>query len=276
MSDKVVNGLYYGDNLDILREHIRDESVDLIYLDPPFNSVRDYNIFFTSPKGEQSEAQIVAFKDSWQWGEQAEREYNEIVRGGKPRVAEIIQSMRRFLGENDTMAYLTMMANRLLELHRVLKPTGSLYLHCDPTASHYLKIVLDSVFGGGTFANEIVWQRSTGKSLMSKRLPTNHDVLFLYHKSEVFNWNEEAIFQEYDEAALPEKTAAKYKCCDEEGRLYRLDSLINPNANRPNLTYEFLGVKKVWRWAKERMQTAYGGLGRADQARHRSATEALS
>jgi DNA modification methylase len=252
-----MNRLYFGDNLDILQEHIKDETIDLVYLDPPFNSARDYNVLFASPRGERSEAQIVAFKDSWSWGEQTKRECAEIVQGGNTQVAEMILALRRFLGENDTMAYLVMMARRLIELHRVLKPTGSLYLHCDPTVSHYLKIVLDSVFGGGTFANEIIWQRSTGKSLMTKRLPKNHDILFLYHKSDVFEWDDDAIFQEYDDAALPEKTATKYKYRDEEGRLYRLDSLINPNPNRPNLTYEFLGVKKVWRWTKERMQNAY-------------------
>ncbi|MCL2830485.1 MAG: site-specific DNA-methyltransferase, partial [Betaproteobacteria bacterium] len=121
------NSLYFGDNLDVLREHVRDESVDLVYLDPPFNSTRDYNVLFASPKGEQSEAQIVAFKDSWYWGMQTEREFNEIVHCANTNAAEMIQAMRRFLGENDMMAYLVMMANRLLELHRVLKPTGSLY-----------------------------------------------------------------------------------------------------------------------------------------------------
>ncbi|MDR1709936.1 MAG: site-specific DNA-methyltransferase, partial [Candidatus Accumulibacter sp.] len=108
----MTNNLYFGDNLDILREHIADESVDLIYLDPPFNSVRDYNILFSSPRGEQSDAQIVAFKDSWVWGMQAEREFDQIVRGSNTNVAEMIQSMRRFLGENDMMAYLVMMARR--------------------------------------------------------------------------------------------------------------------------------------------------------------------
>jgi DNA modification methylase len=121
------NSLYFGDNLDVLRESIKIESVDLIYLDPPFNSDRNYNILFSSPKGQSSEAQITAFRDSWHWGEQSEREFGEIVRGSNTHVSEIMQSLRRFLGENDLMAYTTMLANRLLELHRVLKPTGSLY-----------------------------------------------------------------------------------------------------------------------------------------------------
>ena len=125
-----MNQLYYGDNLHVLREHLADESVDLIYLDPPFNSKRDYNLLFKSPKGQSSEAQIEAFEDTWHWNEQAEREYDEIVHGANTDLAQMIQALRSFLGENDMMAYLTMMANRLLELHRVLKPTGSLYLHC--------------------------------------------------------------------------------------------------------------------------------------------------
>jgi adenine specific DNA methylase Mod len=151
------NTLYFGDNLDILREAIADESVDLIYLDPPFNSKRDYNLLFKTPKGHASDAQITAFEDTWHWGEQAEREYQEILRQGNTDAAEMIQSLRRFLRENDMMAYLVMMCNRLLELHRVLKSTGGLYLHCDPTASHYLKMVLDAVFGVQNFRSEIVW-----------------------------------------------------------------------------------------------------------------------
>lgn len=175
------NQLFYGDNLDVLRESIADESVDLIYLDPPFNSSRDYNILFSSPKGEASTAQITAFGDSWHWGEQAEHEFGEIVRCSNTDVAEMIQALRRFLGENDMMAYLTMMTNRLLELHRVLKATGSLYLHCDPTASHYLKIVLDGVFGKANMRNEIVWhyRRWTAPA---NRFQGLHDTIFFYVK----------------------------------------------------------------------------------------------
>ncbi|HYM35237.1 MAG TPA: DNA methyltransferase, partial [Steroidobacteraceae bacterium] len=142
-----MNKLYFGDNLDILREHIKDETIDLVYLDPPFNSKRDYNLLFKSPKGHAADAQITAFEDSWHWGEQAEREFGDLLRQPNTDVAEMMRALRGFLGENDMMAYLTMMANRLLELNRVLKSTGSIYLHCDPLASHYLKIVLDAVFG---------------------------------------------------------------------------------------------------------------------------------
>lgn len=155
-----MNKLYFGDNLDILREHILDETVDLIYLDPPFNSNANYNVLFKSPKGHESTAQIEAFEDTWHWNEQAEHEFAELLHQHNTDVAQMMAALRTFLGENDMMAYLTMMANRLLELHRVLKPTGSLYLHCDPTASHYLKIVLDGVFGKENFRNEIIWKRA--------------------------------------------------------------------------------------------------------------------
>jgi site-specific DNA-methyltransferase (adenine-specific) len=151
-----MNKLYFGDNLYILREHIADESVDLVYLDPPFNSKRDYSVLFKTPKGHESDAQITAFEDSWHWGEQAEREFAELEHCPNTNVSEMMQALRRFLGQNDMMAYLTMMANRLLELHRVLKDTGSLYLHCDSTASAYLKVVLDGVFGTQNFKNEII------------------------------------------------------------------------------------------------------------------------
>ena len=121
-----MNQLYYGDNLQVLREHIADESVDLIYLDPPFNSKRDYNLLFKAPSGHDSEAQIEAFEDTWHWNQQAEREFDELLHQPNTDVAEMMKALRGFLGENDMMAYLTMMANRLLQLHRVLKSTGSL------------------------------------------------------------------------------------------------------------------------------------------------------
>ena len=152
--------LFFGDNLDILRESIKDESVDLIYLDPPFNSRRDYNMLFKSPKGQASDAQITAFEDTWHWTEPNSSEFNQLLHQPNTHVAELMQAIRGFLGENDMMAYLTCMAIRLLELRRVLKPTGSLYLHCDPTASHYLKIVLDAVFSVRYFRSEIIWKRS--------------------------------------------------------------------------------------------------------------------
>lgn len=247
--------LYFGDNLDILRAHVPAESVDLVYLDPPFNSKRDYNLLFKTPKGQSSDAQITAFEDSWHWGEQAEQEYAEILRQPNTAVAEMIQSLRRFLGESDMLAYLTMMANRLLELHRVLKPTGSLYLHCDPTASHYLKIVLDAVFGPVNYRNEIVWLRTAPKAHAFTRFASAHDVVLFYSKTEDFRWNasflphrEEYVESHYSHFELG------------TGRRYTLDNLQNPNKNRPNLTYEFpegSGNVRVWRWTKERMLEAY-------------------
>ena len=214
----MTNRLYFGDNLHVLREHIADASVDLIYLDPPFNSKRDYNLLFKTPKGHESDAQITAFEDSWHWGEQAEREYAEILRQPNTDVAELMPALRSFLGENDMMAYLVMMANRLLELHRVLKPTGSLYLHCDPTASHYLKIVLDAVFGIYQFQNEIVWKR-TGAHSSAKRYGPIHDVIFFYSKSERFVWKDFRI--EYETEYLDKY----YKYDDGDGRLYWRNSL---------------------------------------------------
>ena len=158
------NKLYFGDNLDILREQVPDESVDLIYLDPPFNSNATYNVLFREASGEGSAAQIEAFDDTWHWNtKESERAYESVVTDGPKKLADLLQAMRSFLGQNDMMAYLTMMAQRMVELHRVLKPTGSIYLHCDPTASHYLKLVMDAVFGADNFRNEIVWQRTSAK-----------------------------------------------------------------------------------------------------------------
>lgn len=251
------NTLFYGDNLSILREYVPDESVDLIYLDPPFNSNRSYNVLFKDESGADSEAQIVAFTDTWHWGTTAEQEYDELITQGSPVISDMISALRGFIGSNQMMAYLVMMTARLVELHRVLKPTGSLYLHCDPTASHYLKIILDTIFGLENFRNEIIWKRTTSKSLMTRRLPDNHDVLLCYQKTSQATWNEHAIFIPYDFDDLDEKTRKKYTHKDPDGRVYTLGDITNPNPDRPNLTYEFLGHTKVWRWTKERMQAAY-------------------
>ena len=247
-----MNQLYYGDNLPVLREHLADESVDLIYLDPPFNSKRDYNLLFKSPKGQQSEAQIEAFEDTWHWNEQAERELAEITdkKQANVQLKEVMLALRRFLGDNDMLAYLTMMANRLLQLHRVLKPTGSLYLHCDPTASHYLKVVLDGVFGKDNYRNEISWKRSQPKSHATVNFPNCRDIIFRYAKTETVKFNK--VYGQHD----PDYIEKFYRFADKDGRRYRLGDITNPNKNRPNLTYEFLGVTRVWRWTKDRMQKA--------------------
>ena len=153
------NQLYYGDNLPVLREYIADNCVDLIYLDPPFNSRQDYNVLFAEKDGSRSAIQITAFKDSWEWNEEGARAYEEVIeRGG--RVADAMRAFRTLLGGSDMLAYLAMMAPRLVELRRVLKPTGSIYLHCDSTASHYLKLLIDAVFGPSSFRNEIIWKRT--------------------------------------------------------------------------------------------------------------------
>ncbi|MGH6889392.1 MAG: DNA methyltransferase [Rhizomicrobium sp.] len=178
-----MNGLYYGDNLDILRSHIPSESVDLIYLDPPFNSNASYNVLFKAPDGHDSHAQMEAFEDTWHWNKTAERAFDEVMQSGNSDAAEMLRTMRSFLHDNDMMAYLAMMAVRLLELHRILKPTGSLYLHCDPTASHYLKVLLDSIFGVGNFQDEIVWQRTNAHNFKSRSFPRVHDTIFYYVKS---------------------------------------------------------------------------------------------
>ena len=255
----MTNRLYYGDNLDILRsrEYFPDECVDLIYLDPPFNSNRNYNVLFKSESGADSEAQITAFADTWHWGETAEETYRELVTDGPEKVSTAIEALMNLIDRNQMMAYLVMMTARLVELRRVLKSTGSLYLHCDPTASHYLKIVLDAIFGGENFRNEIVWQRAPSKGLASRRLPTNHDVIFAYQKTQDALWNADKMFVPYDMNNLDKKTLDQYSRVDDDGRRYRLASLINPNKNRPNLTYEFLGITRVWRWTRDRMQRAY-------------------
>ena len=246
----VTNRLYYGDNLEILRNHIADESVDLVYLDPPFNSNATYNVLFRSPTGEQSQAQIEAFDDTWHWNEKAEDAYWQVLHGPNTDAARMLEAMRGFLGENDMMAYLAMMAIRLIELHRVLKPTGSLYLHCDPTASHYLKILLDAVFGATNFGNEISWKRSNPKSHGSINFPNVRDIILRYKKTD------RALFQQIYGQHDPEYVDKAYRYKDTRGR-YRLLPLLNPNDNRPNLTYEFLGVTRVWRWTKDRMEKAF-------------------
>lgn len=208
------NTLFYGDNLPILREYVPDESADLIYLDPPFNSNRDYNVLFKDESGDDSEAQIVAFTDTWHWGPTAEQEYDELVTEGIPAISDMISALRGFIGSNQMMAYLVMMTARLVELHRVLKPTGSLYLHCDPTASHYLKIILDTIFGVKRFRNEIIWKRTSSHNGANK-WGSIHDTILFYTKSSQWTWNPfylpydqeyiDTFFDEEDEDGIPYK-----------------------------------------------------------------------
>lgn len=240
--------LYFGDNLTVMREHLADQSVDLVYLDPPFNSKRDYNLLFKTPKGQQIDAQIMAFEDTWHWGPEAEREFAEILHQPNTQIAEVMQALRSFLGENDMMAYLVMMANRLLELHRVLKPTGSLYLHCDSTASHYLRLVLDAVFRTENFRNEIMWQRTNVHS-DSKTWSRVSDTLLFYTKTDHFTWNPQ--YAQHSEQHI----SSKYRYQDPDGRKYQLSDMTSPNP-RPNMMYEWKGYASPpngWRYSRETM-----------------------
>jgi site-specific DNA-methyltransferase (adenine-specific) len=213
-----MNRLYYGDNLTVLRNCIDDESVDLVYLDPPFNSQATYNVLFKSTAGEKSKAQIEAFEDTWGWGDEAELAFDGVMTSGNSDAAEMLRAMRSFLKENDMMAYLAMMATRLLELRRVLKPTGSLYLHCDPTASHYLKILIDAIFGPLQFRNEIIWKRHSAHS-SAKRYGPVHDVILFYSKTDAFRWAGPRL--EYTQEYLDKY----YKYDDGDGRLYWRNSI---------------------------------------------------
>lgn len=211
-----MNALYYGDNLDVLRRYVADESVDLVYLDPPFNSGRNYNVLFQKQDGDRSPAQIKVFEDTWRWDQTANKAYWEVEKaGGRP--AQTMKAFREFLGTSDILAYLAMMAPRLIELQRVLKPTGGIYLHCDPTASHYLKMLMDGVFGPENFKNEIIWKR-TGAHSGSKRWGPVHDVILFYSKSDLCSWN--PVFQGYESGYLKKF----YRFEDEKGR-FRLVTL---------------------------------------------------
>jgi site-specific DNA-methyltransferase (adenine-specific) len=253
------NQLYYGDNLDVLPKYIKDASVDLIYLDPPFNSNRNYSVIFNKHDTikDENKAQIQAFEDTWHWTPTTDIQYGEFITHAPNQTAEALTAFHTLLGENDAMAYLTNMAPRLLQLRRVLKPTGSIYLHCDPTMSHYLKVLMDAVFDPRNFRNEIVWNRTAAKGLQTTRLARNHDILLGYSKTAQPKWVTANAFLPYDADDLDEKTRIKYKYDDGDGRIYRLSDITNPNANRPNLTYEFMGITKVWRWTKDRMEKAF-------------------
>lgn len=251
MAQQQKNILFYGDNLAILREYVDDESVDLIYLDPPFNSQRTYNVLFKDESGQESEAQLAAFDDTWHWDDAAEATYHELVTESPVAVSKMIGALREFVGTNQMMAYLVMMAIRLVDLHRVLKPTGSLYLHCDPTASHYLKVILDTIFGPENFRNEITWKRSSAHSDAKqgrKAYGNIADIIFFYSKTQEFTFNTQhtAYSEEYINSF--------YKYVDPDGRRYRLGDLTGPGgAAKGNPAYEVMGVTRYWRYSKEKM-----------------------
>lgn len=255
----IKNRLYYGDNLQVLRgtdaqgqPNIPSQSVDLVYLDPPFNSRQDYNVLFAEKDGTRSASQITAFKDSWEWNLEAERAFVEVVEQGG-RVADAMRAFRTLLGNSDMMAYLAMMAPRLVELRRVLKETGTIYLHCDPTASHYLKLLMDGVFGAESFRNEITWKRAeTVKGNFgqgSKFFDRNTDSILFYAKSQIQLFRPQ--FKAYSEKYL----SSSYKHVEREtGRRYRLISMIGPGgAAKGNPSYPVMGVTRHWRYSQARM-----------------------
>ena len=236
--------LYHGDNLEFLRG-MNSETVHLIATDPPFNKNRD---FHATP---DSLAAGARFRDRWRWDEDVHEEWTDHIIDDWPAVWEVITAARASYGD-DMGAFLCWLGVRLMEMHRVLREDGSLYLHCDPTASHYLKAMLDAIFGSDNFRNEITWKRTSAKGLAYKNLPNNHDTLLRYSKSANWTWNPQ--FMPHD----PDYVEKFYRYFEKgTDRRYRLDNLANPNKDRPNLTYEFLGVTRVWRWTKERMQEAY-------------------
>jgi site-specific DNA-methyltransferase (adenine-specific) len=243
-----MNQLYYGDNLDVLRRHIADESVDLVYLDPPFNSNASYNVLFAERDGTQAASQIKAFEDTWKWDEEAARAFEGVVEAGGT-TAQAMLAFRTFLRDSDMMAYIAMMAPRLQELHRVLKPTGSLYLHCDPSASHYLKILMDGIFGADCFRNEIIWRR-TNVHNDSKTWSRVSDTLLFYSRSADFTWNRPVL------PHSEEHLASKYGTVDAKGRRFTLSDMSSP-APRPNMMYEWQGFPfpaNGWRYSKDTMQ----------------------
>jgi site-specific DNA-methyltransferase (adenine-specific) len=244
----VENTLFYGDNLPILREHIPTESVDLVYLDPPFNSNRSYNVLFKDESGSESEAQITAFEDTWHWNQAAEETYRDLVTGAPDRVSKMIAALRDFVGTNQMMAYLVMMAARLVELHRVLKPTGSLYLHCDDAASHYLKIILDTIFDPRNFRNEIIWKRTSAHN-DPKRFGRIHDAL-LYYAKDVQQVSFNPVYVPYDESYLQSEFRQ-----DAHGRWYKVENLTAPSHGRQSGRFEFHGrtpgPSRMWRFSAD-------------------------
>ena len=263
-----MNTLYYGDNLTILREYIADESVDLIYLDPPFNSNRSYNVLFKDESRRDSQAQITAFEDTWHWDRTARATYDDLVlHSPNPKVSTVIAALRDVLGTNQMLAYLVMMAARLVELHRVLKPTGSLYLHCDTTAGTYLQMILNAVFGVENFRNQIIWKRSDTHNDARRRLPAVSDHIFFYSKTDQYIFNPQYTAHAertwYQYLELPDGTVRKMTKEERAGvplptgaRRFNADNMASPNP-RKNLMYEYKGYpppEKGWRYARSRME----------------------
>ena len=251
-----MNRLFYGDNLDVLHEHAADSSVDLVYLDPPFNSARSYNVVFAKHSPDDVQAQTDAFEDTWTWDYETEQTFHHLIHNPNlpGSLSEAVLALHSLLGESDAMAYIVMMAPRLAELRRVLKPTGSLYLHCDPTMSHYLKVLLDAVFGPERFRSEITWVRTSAHSNATVNYASVADILLYYGKGQAPTWN--PPFVPLSDAHV----TAKYTYREPDGRLYSTTDMRNPS-RRPNLTYDFEAANGVtykphpngWVFTKERM-----------------------
>lgn len=241
-----MNTLYYGDNLDVMRRHLKDESVDLVYLDPPFNSNANYNVLFQEHDKTKSTSQVAAFEDTWHWDQTAALAYEETVESGG-RVADVMRAFRTFLGTNDMLAYLSMMAPRLVEIRRIMKPAASIYLHCDPTSSHYLKLLLDAVFQPVNFRNEIIWKRTSAHS-DSGKFGRIHDVVLFYGKSDKTTFNQ--TFQAYDAEYL----RTHYKNKDADGRVFMDGDLTATGLSGGGYDYEWNGVVRIWRCPIETMR----------------------
>ncbi len=251
------NVLYYGDNLDILRRYIGNESVDLVYLDPPFNSKRDYNVIFKNEAGNNTDAQLLAFEDTWHWGPNSEKLYSYLTTTARHEgrvsdtVSTLMAALRRGIGENQFMAYIVEMAVRLIELHRVMRPTASIYLHCDPTAAHYLKIVMDCIFGADKFVNEIVWRRYGAHNDVgqgSRHYGRVHDVLLYYTKSSSATWHQ--LFMPLGPEAI-----RSYRMQDPDGRVFTTSPMTGPGgAAKGNPVFEWKGHTRAWRFSRETME----------------------
>ena len=264
------NTLYFGDNLTVLREKIPSESVDLIYIDPPFNSARNYFVTMKDRGGEASRAQEEAFADTWHWTAESDRAYRELIATTpNHELAVAVRALKDILGETPMLAYLVSMALRISGMHRVLKPTGSFYLHCDPTASHYLKILLDCIFGPGNFRNHITWVRSDSHNDAKRQFPATSDHIFFYVKSAGATFNkqfashaEKTLREWYLYLEMPDGTTRRMTTAEREtqqippgARRFNADNMTSPNP-RPNLMYEYKGYSfpaKGWRYSRETM-----------------------
>jgi DNA modification methylase len=234
MTENSKNQLYYGDNLDILQRYVKDETVDLVYLDPPFNSNANYNVLFAEKNGSQAASQIQAFSDTWTWTQESESIFAEIVTAGG-RVADCLQAFRTFLGECDVLAYLVMMAPRFVEIRRVMKPSASIYLHCDPTASHYLKMLMDAVFGPENFLNEVIWKRTFAHG-GAKRYGPVHDVILFYSKAGNFFWK--GVYIDYSD----DYKEQFFRFKDPDGRRYRLTILTGTGTRKGSSGASWRGI----------------------------------